>query len=157
LFFEKRIESLHITRSMQDRADKLTQETEEANQKLVRISRLSNLALRLYSWYIRNGHARNKDEEAAIRKYFHNHLPNNAQTVQGFYEKLYLCQSYCWFTFIRQDWLTYYRYTDKWVELFRKEPRMIQVETAHYIKGVHNLLNAHFGLRNYRGFNKTLK
>jgi tetratricopeptide (TPR) repeat protein len=34
---------------------------------------------------------------------------------------------------------------------------MKQVETGHYIKGLHNLLNAHFDLRNYRGFDKTLK
>lgn len=157
LFFEKKIEALHITRSMQDRADVLTQEAEQANQRLVRISRLSNLSLKLYSWYINNGHARNAQEEEAIRQFFNDHLPRNANNVQGFYEKLYLYQSYCWYTFIRQDWLTYYRYTNKWVELFRSEPQMIQVETAHYIKGLHNLLNAHFGLRNYPRFNETLK
>ena len=33
---------------------------------------------------------------------------------------------------------------------------MKRVETGHYIKGLHNLLNAHFDLRNYRRFNKTL-
>lgn len=157
LFFEKKIEALHITRSMQDRADVLTQEAEQANQKLVRISRLSNLSLKLYSWYINNGHARNAQEEEAIRRFFNDQLPRNANNVQGFYEKLYLYQSYCWYTFIRQDWLTYYRYTSKWVELFRREPQMIQVETAHYIKGLHNLLNAHFGLRNYHRFNETLQ
>jgi hypothetical protein len=34
---------------------------------------------------------------------------------------------------------------------------MIRVETGHYIKGIHNLLNAHFDLRNHRQFEKTLK
>ena len=33
---------------------------------------------------------------------------------------------------------------------------MIQIETGNYIKGLHNLLNAHFTLRNYSGFEKTL-
>ena len=157
LFFEKKIESLHITRSMQDRADLLTQEAEETNQRLVRISRLSNLSLQLYSWYIKNGQARNEKEDLAIREYFGNHLPRNANTVQGFYERLYLYQCYCWYSFIRQDWLIYYRYTNKWVDLFRQEPLMVQVETAHYIKGLHNLLNAHFGLRKYEKFNQTLQ
>jgi hypothetical protein len=156
LFFEKKIESLHITRSMQDRADVLTGEAEQANQKLLRISRLSNLSLQLYSWYIKNGNARNADEEAAIRKFFEDHLPKNANLVDGFYERLYLYQSYSWYTFIRQDWLMYYRYTSKWVDLFASEPQMLQVETASYIKGVHNLLNAHFGLRNYEKFYETL-
>ena len=27
-------------------------------------------------------------------------------------------QSYCWYAFIRQDFLMYYRYTQKWVDLF---------------------------------------
>lgn len=156
LFFEKKIESLHITRSMQDRADVLTTEAEQANQKLVRISRLSNLALQLYSWYIRNGNARNENEAAALREFFENHLPKNANRLQGFYERLYLYQSYCWYAFILQDWLLYYRYTNKWVDLFRTDPHMIPVETAVYIKSVHNLLNAHFGLRNYKKFNKAL-
>jgi hypothetical protein len=34
---------------------------------------------------------------------------------------------------------------------------MIRVETGHYIKGVHNLLNAHFDLRNFNQFAVTLK
>jgi tetratricopeptide (TPR) repeat protein len=51
----------------------------------------------------------------------------------------------------------YYRYTQKWVDLFHNEPQMINVETGHYIKGLHNLLNAHFDLRNYSLFEATLK
>jgi len=156
IFFEKKIESLHITRSMQDRADQLTAESELVNQRIVRISRLSNLSLQLYSWYIRNGHARNEYDMQAIRQFFENHLPKSANTVSGFYELLYLYQGYCWYSFIRQDWLMYYRYTNKWVELYKKEPQMIQIETSNYIKGMHNLLNAHFGLQNYQKFNDCL-
>ncbi len=33
---------------------------------------------------------------------------------------------------------------------------MINAETAHYIKGMHNLLNAHFILKNHQGFVLTL-
>lgn len=34
---------------------------------------------------------------------------------------------------------------------------MIDVETAHYIKGMHNLVSAHFDLKNYRKFHETLR
>ena len=34
---------------------------------------------------------------------------------------------------------------------------MIEVETAHYIKGLHNLISAHFDLKNYDKFDKTLE
>ena len=58
---------------------------------------------------------------------------------------------------IRQDFLQYYRYTQKWVDLFEEQPIMKRVETGHYIKGLHNLLNAHFDLRNHHKFPETLK
>lgn len=154
---EKKIETLHITRSMQDRADRLTAEANEINERRNIITQLSNLALQLYSWYIKNGHSKNEEDEKNVVEYFNSHLPSQAQYQKGFYERMYLFQSYCWYAFIRQDFLMYYRYTQKWVDLFHEEPVMIGIETGHYIKGMHNLLNANFDLRNYRKFDKTLK
>lgn len=157
LFFEKKIEALHITRSMQDRADSLANEVEETNRRLNMISKLSNLALQLYSWYIKNGHARNEKDEKAVTSFFEEHVPPGADDAKTFYEKLYLYQTYCWYTFIRQDFLQYYRYTQRWVDLFEREKFMIDIETAHYIKGMHNLISAHFDLKNFVRFNETLQ
>jgi len=159
LFFEKKIEALHITRSMQDRADRLTAEVNEVNEHLQQVSKLSNLSLQLYSWYIRNGLARNEKDEMAVQQFFELHIPSTAELAsgQGFYEKLYQYQSFCWYAFIRQDFLLYYRYAQKWVDLFEKSTFMIGIETAHYIKGMHNLLGAHFDLLNYPKFTETLE
>lgn len=157
IFLEKKIEQLHITRSMQDRAERLTAEADEVTDRLLQISKLSNLSLLLYSWYIRNGHARNKNDEAAVQKFFDDHFPSHAKSPHGFYEKLYLYQSYSWYGFIRQDFLMYYRYTQKWVDLFSDYPFMVEIETSHYIKGLHNLLGAHFDLQNYDRFNEVLQ
>jgi len=157
LFFEKTIESLHITRSMQDRADQLAGELNEVNDRLAVISQLSNLSLELYSWYIRNGVARNENDEAAVQEFFERNMPPNLSQCQGFYEKLYQYQSFSWYAYIRQDFLLYYRYTQKWVDLFEKEPYMLAVETSHYIKGMHNLLGAHFDLLNEQKFSETLR
>jgi len=156
LIIEKKIETLHITRSMQDRADALTSQVEETNLALERQNKLSNLALQLYSWYIKNGLARNKDDEKEIEEYFQSHLTADIKTPQGFYEKLYYSQSYCWYAFIREDFLMYYRHTRKWVDLFTDQPFMMKIETGNYIKGLHNLLNAHFTIRNFKGFETTL-
>lgn len=157
LFFEKKIEALHITRSMVDRADQLTAEADAVNGSLGRISQLSNLSLMLYSWYIKHGHARNERDEQAIKNFFRQQLIIvDVKAVQGFYEQLYLYQSYCWYAFILQDFLMYYRYAHKWVALFDREPFMVEVETAHYIKGMHNLLSAHFDLQNHEKFNALL-
>lgn len=154
---EKRIENLHITRSMHDRATTLSTEANEVSRHIDKVARLSNLALQLYSWYIQHGHARNEEDEKDIRRFMKENLPADAEMETGFYERLYLFQSYSWYAFIRQDFLQYYRYTQKWVDLFAEQPLMVRVETGHYIKGIHNLLNAHFDLRNYRAFEKTLQ
>lgn len=154
---EKRIETLHITRTMQTRAEQLSAEINEVNARIDTLARLSNLAMLLYSWFIKNGHARNENDEAGVKAYLKEHLPANAFEQDGFYEKLYLYQSYTWYAFIRQDFLMYYRYAQKWVDIFDETPLMIRVETGHYIKGLHTLLNAHFDLRNYQKFDETLK
>jgi hypothetical protein len=149
LFFEKKIETLFITRSMQDRADTLSAESDAVNFQLTLVNQLSNLALQLYSWYIKHGHARNEKDINDIGSFFEIHLPEEAFHVKGFYEKLYLYQSYVWYAFIRQDFLQYYRYSQKWVDLFEEYPGMMKVETANYIKGMHNLMGADFNLMNH--------
>ncbi len=155
--WEKKIETLHITRSMQDRSELLSAEAVEVNRKVDMVARLSNLALRLYSWYIKNGHARNEKDETGVINFLKDNLPEKAHEQTGFYERLYLYQSYCWYAFIRQDFLMYYRYAQKWIDIFHEQPLMIRVETGYYIKGLHNLLNADFDLKNYQKFEIDLQ
>ena len=154
---EKKIETLHITRSGTDKAEQMADEAMQISGHIYRVTKLSNLALLLYRWYVINGHARNEHDEKDIKTYFKNQLPEDIKAINGFYEKLYLYQSYCWYAFIRQDFLMYYRYGKKWVSLFEEQPFMIAVETGHYIKGMHTLLNAHFDLRNFSQFEIVLK
>ena len=154
---EKRIENLHITKSIQSRADSLAIEANEVSRHIDIVARLSNLSLQLFSWYTRNGHARNEKDEEGVKAFMSNNLPSDVHNLTGFYERLYLYQSYCWYAFIRQDFLQYYRYAQKWVDLFQAEPLMIRVETSHYIKALHYLLNAHFDLRNFKQFDKVLR
>lgn len=153
---EKRIVALNSSRTMQQQAEELAMEAIAVAESNVMIARLSNLALQMYSWFIKNGHAYNEEEETAVKKFFNSHLLQRAWVQTGFYEKMYLYQSLTWSAFIRQDFLTYYRYTQKWVDLFEEQPLMKRVETGNYIKGVHNLLNAHFDLLNYQKLDETL-
>jgi len=157
LFFEKKIESLYITRSIQNRADQLTSEAKVVTEKLAMITQLSNLSLQLYGWYIRHGHARTEQDDIEVKQLMEENLPAGTVECKSFYEKLYLYQSQCWYAFIRQDFLSYYRYTQKWVDLFENEPFMIEVETTLYIKAMHNLMGAHFDLQNYEKLTETLE
>lgn len=157
LIFEKKIETLHITRSIENRADQLAYEVETVSKHIVLIEKLSNLSLKLYSWYIKMGHARDEKDVQAMKLFFEANLPPFNHDELQFYEKLYLYQSYVWYGFILQDLLMYYRYAQKWVDLFELHPAMKGVETGQYIKAIHNLVGAHFDLNNYDKFNEQLK
>lgn len=153
---ERQIEMLHITRSLKDRAEELVADINVTNEHWMKESRLGNLALQLYGWYINNGLARNEADEVEINAFFKSRLTEDLLYPETFYEKLNYFQSYCWYAFIRQDYLMYYRYTSKWVSLFRDNQEMIQIETGNYLKAMHNLLNAHFNLRNFEGFSQAI-
>ena len=157
LFFEKKIEGLFITRSMTEKASQLSKESDETNCQLSLVNRLSNLSLQLYGWYITHGHVRSQKEVEELKKFLEDNLPEETKNAQGFYERLYSYQSYCWYAFIRQDFLQYYRYTQKWVDLFAEYPAMYDIETAHYIKGMHNLMGAHFDLRNAKKLHECIE
>ncbi|MCC7402692.1 MAG: hypothetical protein IT214_14530 [Chitinophagaceae bacterium] len=157
LFFEKKIEALYITHSMQDRADQLSAESDEVTRELTSVNRLSNLSLLLYGWYIKHGHARNQNDLDEIRSFFEKHLPGGVYKAESFYEKLYLYQSYCWYASIRRDFLQYYRYSKKWVDLFGEYPEVLPIETAAYIKGMQNLMNALFYLLSRQKLHEAIK
>lgn len=154
---EKKIETLHITRTSLEKTEQLTRESTAISEHIDRVTKLSNLALLLYRWYVENGHARNQADVKRLEEFFkQNSLPDTSH-LSDFYEKLYLYQSYSWRAFIRMDFLMYYRYGQKWIDLFEEEPLMISVETGHYVKGMHNLLNALFDLRHFSKFATILK
>ncbi len=157
LFFEKKIEAMYITRSMEHRAEALAEESNEVQNRVQMANSLSNLSLQLYAWYIKNGHARSVEEGLEVKGYFDAHAPAKPPPPDWFYCRLYLYQSYCWLSFIRHDFLTYYKYAQRWVDLFRSEPQMFAVEAIQYIKGLHNLLGAHYDLRNRKRFFEALE
>jgi len=154
---EKKIETLHITRTSLEKTEMLTKEAREISDHIDRVTKLSNLALLLYRWYVENGHARNEVDVKRLKDFWKQNALADTSDLHDFYEKLYLYQSYSWFAFIRQDFLSYYRYGQKWIDLFDNEPLMIEIETGHYVKGMHNMMNDLFDLRHFTKFEIFLK
>src|SRR5699024_6024824 len=74
----------------------------------------------------------------------------------SFYERVNLYQAHAWYAYILQDFLSYYRYVQKWVDLFAVFPNGKEIDTALYLKALNNLLTAHFFIGNGKGFQKTL-
>ncbi len=156
LIFEKKIEAMHITRSIEGKAEELSRESDEVNMRVSRLSKLAGFALQLYSWYIQHGHARDEKDEKALHDFFYAQLPGCDVYEMDFYERLYYYQAYTWYTFILQDLLGFYRYSQKWVNLFEENKEMKNIESIQYVKGLHNLSTAHFVLSNYKKFEEVL-
>lgn len=157
LEWEKIIESQYITRSIHNRAETLINETEELGRLNLLAGKLSNLSLSLYSMFLKSGHARTEEEAVAIKEYFRSNLPQYGLKELGFREKLWLYKAHLWYSFITQDFLSCYRYSSKWIELFDEYPHLIPVHPVSYIKGNHYLLETLFYLNYPELFESTLK
>lgn len=170
LEFEKLIEGRHITRSIETRAQELNAESADCIHQLNNYSHFGNLALALYGKYLEMGHVRNEQEAQEVQDFFENQLPHDYQLTQNgsspysilkeemsFYERINLYQAFSWYAYILQDFLMYYRYTQKWVDLFDRYPNRREVDPSLYLKSMHNLMTAHFFNRNQKKFNKGLK
>ncbi|WP_299757552.1 hypothetical protein [uncultured Pontibacter sp.] len=157
LNFEKQIEQQYITRSLEGRAEQLTEETDSLVAHLSRTHHNSTLALRLYGLYIKLGHARTQDDRDQLTNFFKANVPALNPKEASFTEKLSFYQSHVWYHYILQDFKACYRYAQKWVDLFEDEPQMKQQQTTNYIKGLHNLLLALYSMLYYSKFKEALK
>ena len=157
LEMEKIIESQYITRSIHNRAEVLIKQTEELSQLNLVSSKLSNLSLRLYGIFLKMGYARTKEEAQAIKILFEENVPEYEFSKIGFREKLWLYKAHLWYSFITQDFLSCYRYSLKWIDLFNENPHLVSIHPVSYIKGNHYLLESLFYLNHSNLFEKTLK
>jgi len=157
LYFEKRIESQHVTGSMSTKADELALQSNLLLENIALTNQLSNASLLLYGRYLRHGYIKNKEEYHELKAYVDQLLPELDQRKLGFYQKLYLYQSYVWFYNMSQDFLNYFKYAMKWVDLYQDYPKLKATVTTPYIKGHHNVLNALFMSGKRERFNKEYR
>lgn len=153
---EKVIESQYITRSISSRADELTIQTKELNRQNILASKLSNLSLQLYGLFLKTGYVKNDQEYNRVKKYFNDRLPKYDINELGFREKLWLYKSYLWYSFLIQDFLSCYKYSKKWVDLFYTNPDMIKLNPVFFLRGNQYLLEALFFIRQHDKFKTAL-
>ncbi|MDH5474519.1 MAG: hypothetical protein OEX22_02390 [Cyclobacteriaceae bacterium] len=152
LEFEKLIESQYITRSIHGRADELVNQSLTYLETIKTTNLLSNLALQLYGLYLKMGYVRNESDYKKMKTFMKENLPQVKEDELSFFERLYLYQSHVWYNYIIQDFIMCYRYAQKWVDLFKNNPDMIEQRPSLYLKGLHNLLAALFNLGHYPKF-----
>ncbi|WP_106793505.1 hypothetical protein [Aquimarina sp. Aq78] len=155
--FEKVIETQYITRSINSRADELTVEAKILSMKNVLTSRLSNLSLQLYGLMLKSGYVRNDKEHQEITNYFNGKLPKYEWNMLGFREKLWLYKAHLWYSFIVQDFLSCYKYSKKWLDLFYEHPKMIIQNPVFFLRGNHYLLESLYLIKDKTQLKTTLQ
>ncbi len=154
---EKVIESQYITRSIASKADELSIQAKKLSVQNVIASKLSNLSLQLYSMMLKSGYAKSDYEIKELTKYFNARMPEFAIEDLGFREKLWLYKAYLWYSFLIQDFLSCYKYANKWVNLFYDNQHMILLNPIWYLKGNSYLLECLYLIKHKANFKKTLE
>ncbi len=153
---EKIIESQYITRSLSNRADDLIAQSEDLSRRSLIMSKLSNLSLQLYSLLLKNGYVRTDEDFENVKHYFEKNIPKYDYKKLGVKEKLFLYKAYLWYSFIIQDFVSCYKYSQKWVDLFHDNPLMKKNNPVFFLKGINYLLESLFLIQHLTKFKKTL-
>lgn len=153
---EKVVESQYITRSLSSRADDLIEQSKDLGERTLMLSRLSNLSLQLYSMLLKKGYVSNDADYEEVRSFFKKSLPDYDIKKLGLIEKLYLYKAFLWYNFIVQDFVSSYRYAQKWVDLFYYNPQMKKTNPVFYLKGINYLLESLFLIQHLTKFRSTL-
>ncbi len=154
--FEKRIESRHITRSTTERMVNLTQEASERNRIQTSTIELANLKLLLQRRFINEGHVSSTEERATAEHYFRRKMPPLPEEKLTFFERIHLYQAYYWQAYLLMDFDTCFYWTQRWVELYEAEPRMIEMDVDMYMRALHQLLTIAYLTREVSTYRKYL-
>ena len=73
------------------------------------------------------GYAKSDEEFKETTKFFFKRLPKIDFERLGFREKLWYYKAYLWYSFLTQDFLSSYKYSLKWVEMFENDSKMISI------------------------------
>ena len=141
---------------MSTRADDLVTQSKELSERTVLLSKLSNLSLQLYSKLLKKGYVRTDEDFEEIKTYFLSSLPEYDFSTLGIKEKLYLFKAFLWYNFITQDFVSCYKYAQKWVDLFYYNPKMKKNNPVFYLKGINYLLESLFLIQHITKFKSTL-
>jgi hypothetical protein len=105
---------------------------------------------------LKNGYVRTDEDYEKVRIYFEKNIPQYDYKKLGVKEKLFLYKAYLWYSFIIQDFVSCYKYSQKWVDLFHDNPLMKKNNPVFFLKGINYLLESLFLIQHLTKFKKTL-
>lgn len=154
--FEKVIETRHITRSGEKRAQELITEAKAVNKTISATVYLSNLRVELHGHYLKNGHNKKVENQALLKERFYKKLSTVDENTLGTIERIYLYQAYVWYYYIQLDFGSCFIWATKWVQLFSEQPEMIKKDVDLFMRGYHYILSSSFHLKDVENLEKYL-
>jgi hypothetical protein len=140
--YERKIENQYITGSMSAKATALKEESDELMEIIKNSNDLSNLSLMLYGLYLKYGYVKDKKDFDYITAFFNANMIKVDIKNLKFYDKIYYYQAHVWYYHMIQDFASYYKFSQKWVDTYLMDPDMINIDKPLFIKGLHNAMNA---------------
>lgn len=155
---QKLIEERHITRSrkVKNKMEDLIKEADARNYVTYNRSKISNLKLKIHGLYIKQGHAKSKENHFIVKEYFKSNIEGIRKDRLSFFEKVYLHQCYVWYYYILLNFPYCYRHARRWIEIFKAHPYMMEKDADLYMRGLHYLLTALFDMNYHSKFKEAL-
>ncbi len=141
LEFEKRIQSRYITRATSAQMAELTSNSQQRSQIAARLTKLTNLKLRLQRYFILHGHAKDDTARDFVREALGNAL--DPGYMRGtFFERVYGCEAAFWQGYICIDFEQSTLAARQWLSCYAEYPDMIEEDPDMYLRGLHHLLHS---------------
>lgn len=129
-----------MRQNISERTDNLIHESQLANHAIHNINSFSNLALKLNSYYQKQGFIRNPDDLKRTKKYLDQNLPAFSESKLSFTELIHLYNTLCGYYLFVQDFKKALTYSRKWVKLFSEHEEMQTFHTEFYIRALNTIL-----------------
>lgn len=126
--------------NIEARSDQIIREARSVAKTIQTINGFSNLALKLNSYYQRQGFIRNKEDLVRTKRYLQKNTPSYDETKMSFTELIQLYYALSGYNLFIQDFDQAYLISKKWLDLFDQSPEKKIHQPEMYIKALNVLL-----------------
>lgn len=141
---ERKIELFFVTESAPNRAQHIVEKNNQLRTVLQSSDEWSNVAIRLYDYYLKFGHVKNQRQFRKVAIIFKDETSKIDTHGMSVRSSVYQHMSYTWFHFITQSFVLCYKHGCSWINEMRENPTLLKEEPIIYLKGIHNVLSALF-------------
>lgn len=137
------------------RSDEIIRQTQDTTRAIQNMNTFSNLAVKLTSYYQRQGSIKSREDLERTKKYLQRNLPQYNEKKLSFAELMYLYSALSGYYLFTNDFKKALVQANKWVRLFDAYPEMRANYAELYIKSLNALLVVQNKLHLYDQFMRT--